>query len=320
MKNKKKILICGATGFIGKNLIEKFSKNENYEILATYFKTDPHIRKKNIKWIKADLRNQKVTDKVTRSVDIVIQAAATTSGAKDIINMPYHHVTDNAIMNSYLLRSSFKNKIKHFIFFSCTVMYPSSKKKIKETDFNPNKSIFEKYYGVAKTKLYVEDMCKFYSKISKIKFTCIRHTNVYGPHDKFDLEKSHFFGATITKVLEAKKEVVIWGHGTEKRDLIFIKDLINFVELTITKQKQNFKIYNCGLGKFYSINDLTKKIIKKSKKKLTINHDLNKPTIETFLKLDCSEARRQIGWKPRTSIDTGILKTIEWYKKNIKKL
>jgi GDP-L-fucose synthase len=320
LKNKRNILICGGTGFIGRNLVNKFSKNKNFKVTATYLNSIPHVKNKNIKWIRADLKNQKITDKITKNIDIIIQAAATTSGVNDIVNKPFLHVTDNVVMNSYLLRSAYENKIKHFIFFSCTVMYSSSKNKVKETDFNPSSKIYEKYFGVAKTKVYVEDMCKFYSKISNIKFTCIRHSNVYGPYDKYDLEKSHFFGATITKVLEAKKEVIIWGQGTEKRDLIFIEDLVNFVKLTIIKQKQNFKIYNCGFGKFYSINELTKKIIKNSKKNLIIKHDLRKPTIGTFLKLDCSQARKQIGWEPKTSIDSGILKTIEWYKKNIKKL
>ena len=63
---------------------------------------------------------------------------------------------------------------------------------------------------VAKTKLFVEDLCRFYSKISKTSFTCIRHSNIYGPHDKFDLDKSHFFGATINKIFNSKNELTIW--------------------------------------------------------------------------------------------------------------
>ena len=60
--------------------------------------------------------------------DIVINAAATTSGAKDIVSKPYIHVNDNAIINSMLTRAAFESKIKHVIIFSCTVMYKSSKK------------------------------------------------------------------------------------------------------------------------------------------------------------------------------------------------
>ena len=115
MRNRVKILICGATGFIGKNLALNLSKNKNYKIYGTFNKSKKYGNK-NINWIKADLTNPIITNKITKNKDIIIQAAATTSGADDIINRPYLHVADNAVMNSHLLRSSYINKIKHFIF------------------------------------------------------------------------------------------------------------------------------------------------------------------------------------------------------------
>ena len=59
----------------------------------------------------------------------------TTSGSKDIVSKPYIHVTDNAVINSYMFRSAFSNGVKHFIFPSCTVMYQSSKKTNKRERF-----------------------------------------------------------------------------------------------------------------------------------------------------------------------------------------
>ena len=316
MRNRIKILICGATGFIGKNLALNLSKNKNYKIYGTFNKSKKYGNK-NINWIKADLTNPIITNKITKNKDIIIQAAATTSGADDIINRPYLHVADNAVMNSHLLRSSYINKIKHFIFFSCTVMYNSSDKKIKESHFNPSKELYPKYFGVAKTKIYVEDLCKFYSSISDTKYTCIRHSNVYGPHDKYDLIKSHFFGATIRKVLEAKDNIQIWGKGSEKRDLLYIDDLVSFVNLCIKKQKNKFDIYNCGLGKSYSVNSVVRKIVKISSRKLKINNDLTKKSIETKVALDCTKAKLELNWKAKTTLSDGIKKTLNWYNKTI---
>tara|TARA_A100001011_G_C14268253_1_gene825730 strand:- start:42 stop:995 length:954 start_codon:yes stop_codon:yes gene_type:complete len=317
MKNKQSVLLCGATGFIGRNIAQNLSKIKSYRLICTYNNSKP-FKLTNCKWIKADLRNSKQVDRITKNVDVVIQAAATTSGAKTIISRPYEHVTDNAIMNSYLLRSSFENKIKHFIFFSCTVMYQSSNKSLRENDFNPRKELYSNYFGVGNTKLYIEKMCEFYSKISSTKFTCIRHSNIFGPLDKFDLNKSHFLGASITKVMKANKEIVVWGDGKEKRDLLYIDDLVNFVKLTIKNQKKKFRIYNCGYGKSFSISTITKKIIKLSQKKITIKYDTTKPTIKTSLSLNCKLASKELGWKRKTSLYKGILKTIQWWKKNFK--
>jgi nucleoside-diphosphate-sugar epimerase len=154
-----KILVCGGTVFIGKNVVLSFYKKKKYKIYSTYFKSRP-LKIKDVNWIKADLRNFKDCLKVTKNIDIVIQCAATTSGSKDIINQPYLHVTDNAVMNSYLLRACYQNKIKHFIFLSCTVMYKNSKKALSEDQVEENK-IYSNYYGVANTKLYVEKISKF---------------------------------------------------------------------------------------------------------------------------------------------------------------
>ena len=68
---KKNILICGATGFIGRNLIENLSKNKNYKIYATYNKKNK-FKLKNIKWIKGDLRNDTFSKRVTKNIDIII--------------------------------------------------------------------------------------------------------------------------------------------------------------------------------------------------------------------------------------------------------
>jgi len=317
VKPKKRVLICGATGFIGRNIIEKLIKDPEIELYGTYHNSEP-LSYPEVKMIKADLRKKEEVDKVISGKDIVIHAAATTSGAKDIISKPHTHVTDNAIMSSLIMRSAFENKVEHFIFFSCTIMYQTSDNPLKEEDFNENQEIFKNYFGAGWTKVYLEKMCEFYSRISDTKYTVLRHSNVYGPHDKFDLEKSHVFGATITKVLKAKDEkVIIWGSGEEERDLIYIDDLVEAVKLSMENQTKKLELLNIGYGNSISISNLVKKIIEISGKDLKIEHDISKPTIKTKLCLDCTKAKNSIKWYPKTSLEEGIRKTIEWYKSNI---
>ena len=315
---KNKILVCGVTGFIGSNLAYSLLQDDGNEVFGTYFKTSPW-QAPGVKMIKADLTNKDDVDLAIKGMDIIIQTAAVTSGAKDIINEPYRHVTDNAIINSLIFRSAFEHKVSKVVFFSCSVMYQSSDTPVKETDFDANKEIFENYFGAGWTKVYNEKMCEFYSRIGKAKYTVIRHSNIYGPHDKYDLEKSHVFGATITKVMTAPEngKIVVWGSGEEERDLLYVSDLVNFVEYAVGKQETKFEIFNVGYGSSIAVKDLVAKVIKISEKSLNIEYDLTKPSIKTIVCLDCSKAKKRLGWEPRVSIDDGIKRTIDWYRANI---
>jgi nucleoside-diphosphate-sugar epimerase len=310
-----KILVCGATGFIGRNITEALSRNPRFSVHAVSHES-PQYLADAVTWHKADLRNPDDVETVMNGVDVVIQAAATTSGIKDIVNRPYIHVTDNAVMNSYLFRSAFEHRVRHVIFFSCTVMYPSSEEPLSEHSINANESLHEKYFGIGNTKLYLEKMCEFYGKMGETKFTAIRHSNIYGPYDKFDLEKSHVFGATLTKVMKENDRITVWGAGRESRDLLYVDDLIHFVLLVIEKQKSNYELLNCGSGKPISIRSLVEKIIGISGKHLDLVYDRKMPTIETSLSLDCDRALTLLGWSPRVSLDEGIQRTIKWWKEH----
>jgi nucleoside-diphosphate-sugar epimerase len=197
-------------------------------------------------------------------------------------------------------------------------MYKSSSKPLKEKDFNPSKEMYPNYFGGGWMKVFTEKMSEFYSRLGRNKYTVIRHSNIYGPYDKFDPNKSHVFSGTIIKVLKNKSGTVeIWGDGKEKRDLLYVDDLINFVKKVIYKPKKSFCIYNVGLGKAISINELTKKVIKLSKKNLKITNNLNKKSLKNNVALNCELAKKDYGWKPKINLNMGIKKTLNWYLENI---
>ena len=313
---KKKILILGASGFIGKNIALYFSKKKEFNVRGTYFKNKVVIP--GVKITRCDLTKKNQTDKTINGADIIIQAAATTSGAKDILERPYIHVNDNSIINSMVTRSAFDFKVSHVIVFSCTVMYQSSLKAQSEKNLDLNSEFYPNYFGGAWMKVFVEKMCEFYSRLGVNKYTLIRHSNIYGPHDKFDLEKSHVFGASLNKVVNCKDgQVTIWGDGKEARDLLYISDLIDFVYKSIKKQKEKYALYNVGLGKLTTINNLVKKIIKESGKKIVLHNDFTKKTLKNNVRLNCNKAKKELGWTPKISLESGIKKTLEWYLNNL---
>jgi len=312
---RKKVLICGASGFIGRNLFETLSQDDNLEVFGTYktrrFSDSPNL-------IQTDLTKKEEVEKVTRGMDVVIQAAAVTTGAKDVNERPYIHITNNVIMNALLFQAAHDNNVSQVIFLSCTTVYPPTNWPVKETDLDLNAERYEKYFGGGWMKIYAEKLCQFYSKLGNTKFTVIRHSNIYGPYDKYDLEKSHVFGATMTKVITNQDgKIIVWGDGQEKRDLIHVSDLVDFIEMAVDKRNTPYELYNVGSGKAISVSDLVKKTIDASGKNLKIKYDISKPTIKTSLCVDTSKAKNEIGWEPKVSLEEGIKKTMEWYKKNI---
>lgn len=310
---KRKILILGGTGFIGRNIWERFSKSSAYEVYATYRDEKP-AGGKGIQWVEADLTIPREVTKAIRGMDIVIQAAATTSGARDIIEQPYIHVTDNAIMNSLILRACFEEKVKHVVLFSSSTVYTPQEAPVKEEDFKGE--VFDKYFGSAWTKIYSEKMCEFYSRLGETKYTVIRNSNIYGPYDKFDLNKAHVFGATITKVLQASgnDKINVWGDGSEERDLLYVDDLVSFIDKVLEKQQEKFEIVNVSSGNNISIKELNEKIIAASGKNLKMEFDTSKPTIGFKLRIDNGKARKKYGWEPQVTLDEGIKKTLAWVR------
>jgi nucleoside-diphosphate-sugar epimerase len=313
------MLICGADGFIGKNALDHFK--DRYDITATLFnKTTPKRGVAGgVKYVSIDLRvESEVVDLFeSNKFDVVLQTAATTTGAKDVVERPYVHVTDNSVMNSWIFREAMRTKVGHLLFPSCTVMYQPKEHPQSESDWSATDEIYSAYFGVGNMKVFCEKMCDFYSRIGETKFTAFRHSNVYGPYDKFDLDKCHVVPAFINKVINADKVLQIWGRGRASRDIIYIDDLIEFIDKCIENQETKYELYNCGAGQAYPILDLAKIIMNLNDKDLEFEFDTTKPDIPTTVILNCDKAKKDLGWTPKTSVQEGLKKTSEWYKNNV---
>lgn len=313
-----KVLVCGVTGFIGSNVVEQLAARNDLKVYGTHFTrgADEHLKNRGVSVVRADLTDRDQVDELVRGMDVVIQAAAVTTGSKDVVTRPYVHVTDNAVMNSLLFRACYEAAVKHVVFFSCTTMYPEQPEPVREEDFNFQ--IIDKYFGVGWTKVYIEKMCEFYSRISDARYTVIRHSNIYGPYDKYDLDRSHVFGATVTKVMASQDgKVVVWGDGSEERDLLYVSDLVDFVGSVLTSQREPFELVNIGYGSSITIRDLVQKIIRASGKDMTVEFDTRKPTIKFNLAVNIDRASRKYGWRPKVSLDEGIRRTLAWYRAHI---
>ena len=242
--------------------------------------------------------------------------AAKSSGAKVIVNNPMAHLNPNIIMNTHMLEASYINKVKKFIFISSNTVYPNSIRSMKEKDSNYD--FFEKYFIVGWMKKFSEMMCLMYSKKIKnpMQTLIVRPGNLYGPYDKFSWEESKVIAATIRKVYEKHNPIEVWGDGKDIKDFLYIDDFIDCLVKLIKKNTGAFNIFNVASGKQTTIRMVLNKLIKIQKtKKTNIIYNKNKPSLIPVRKIDISKIRKFIGWYPKISIDRGLKKTLDWYKK-----
>ncbi len=316
-----RVLILGASGFIGSHLLKYYSDKKDFEVTGVYFKNRP-ASFANTNLLRVDLLEKSQIKGLFNGYDVVIQAAASTTGINDAVNSPAVHVTDNAVMNSLILREASEAGVGKFIFFSCTVMYqkesyPFREKPVTENEDNLADEIYPTYFGVGWTKVYIEKMCKFYSSTTNMKTHCMRHSNIYGPNDKFDPLRSHVIGATIRKMFESESAPIhVWGDGTEYRDYIYVDDLVEAVNALVTLENEdNFNLWNVGFGDKTTIRSLVETVRDLSgRHNREIIFDTSKPTAKTGLILDSSKLFSQTGWSPKITLREGLKKTINWYK------
>ena len=306
---KKKIIIIGGSGFIGTNILKKIDKKKNY-VFSTFFKSKKYKNVTGVKYYKGNLKNINFCRKVTKSIDTVIMCAAVSSGAMVMQTNPMFHVDDNIIMNLNILKASSENKVKKFIFISSNTVYPVSIKAMSEKDVNY--SLFDKYFNVGWMKIFSEKMCQMYK--NKMNILIIRPGNIFGPNDKFDVVRSKVIPSLIRK-FETKKTVEIWGDGKDIKDFIYIEDFVAIL-LKLINKPFNFMILNVASGKSVSLKkiiDFLSKIY--NRKKQNIKYDSSKPTMIPVRRVDIRKLKRFIKFKPKFTLEKGLLDTIKWYKR-----
>lgn len=316
MNKNHRVLVCGAFGFLGRNIFERLQQRTNLDVVGTFFSKREFRSIPEMGFANFMLEDDCV--KWTRGFDTVIQCAALTAGSGRKCDWPFF-AGQNIRMNQNLIEAAVANKVKHFIFLSCSVMYPvNAELPVQEEQVEENK-IHPNYFIGAKAKLIIEDLMKMYSRFGDgISFTSIRHSNIYGPYDKFDLQNSHVLAATIQKAMTSKNgQLNMRGGKNTIRDLLYVSDFLNFVEdAVVFGPRENFEVFNVGSGSGITIENLAKIVARLSGRKLEIVFEREKDIAPTSIVLDIKKACKIMGWKPVFTLEEGIQKTMEWWRKN----
>lgn len=312
----KNVLVTGGTGFVGINLINKLLEL-GANVTATLYKTPPVIKDEKIRYIPADLTKKEDCQRACKGQELVFMCAANTSGAAVMEKTPLVHVTPNVVMNTLMLEAAYEAKVKKFLFLSSTTVYPPSNFALKETDVDGR--FFDKYFCVANMKLFSEKLCEMYANVNNPMTTIVvRPGNLYGDYDDFEWDTSHSTAALIRRVIERHDPLVVWGDGSDIKDIMYISDFIDGI-LAVMYKIEGFDIFNIASGASNSIKDTLETILRvDGYTDANIVYDKTKPTMIPKRLIDIRKAYREIGFSSNTSLDKGIRKTIEWYKENYK--
>ena len=320
MDKTKKVLVTGASGFIGSQLVKTLLDKGYKNIRTTSFGRDLPPSLSNYKWlehIKGDLRDAEFCEKISKDVDVVFHLAANTSNALDTKFNPLLHVTPNVEMNVNLMEQSWRNGVKKFMFISSNTVYPDMKNNFCRENLDIHGTqLVPIYKAVGGMKRYGEMLCDFFSNQIHNPMQCviIRPSNAFGPNDKFDFEKCHVTPANIRKVADGLNPIPLWGDGTEIRDLLHVEDMAEGF-LWVAEKCPRYDIVNVCYGEGFSVNQVLEWLKEMEGNTNPIEHTNNKaPMIP--VRLLSSEKINKMGWKPKRDLKQALKETMEWYKEN----
>ena len=250
--------------------------------------------------------------------DVVILAAAKVGGIQANNDYPVEFLLENLRIQNNVIRSADQSGVRKLLFLGSSCIYPKfAPQPIPESALltGPLEPTNEAY---AIAKIAGIKLCQAYAREKRKKFISVMPTNLYGPNDNFDLEKSHALAALLRKAHEAKtrneKELTVWGTGEPRREFLHVDDLAAACLLLLEKYDSP-EIINIGCGEDVTIRELARLISEVVGFDGELVWDSTKPDGTPRKLLDTSRIRA-LGWKPAIPLRDGIARTYEWFRAN----
>jgi len=311
-----KILITGGAGFIGSHLAEKLSKKNEVIVLDNldpYY--DVRIKKENIKILESkgakfvigDVTNYDFIERTIKenNIEIIFHEAA-RPGVRYSIKDPFLPNKVNVIGTLNILKASLDSDVKKVINASSSSVYG----KVDYLPFDekhPTQPISP--YGVS--KLATEHYCRVFYEVYGLKTISLRYFTVYGPRMRPDLAIPIFAKSILDNI-----SPIIFGDGEQTRDFTYIDDIVDANLKLLKTNRADGEILNIGSGRRVTINYMidTLKNLLNSDIKLKYVDPIKGDARDTLANID--KAKKLIGYTPKTSLEEGLRKFLEWYKRN----
>jgi GDP-L-fucose synthase len=303
----KRVIVTGGAGFLGSHVVAELQRAGCVEVFV------PRSRDYDLR--RADAVARMFAD---ARPEIVIHLAAVVGGIGANLENPGRFFYDNLTMGVELMEQARQRGVAKFVAVGTVCAYPKfTPVPFKEDDLwsgYPEET--NAAYGLAKKMLLVQ--AQAYRQQYGFNAIYLLPVNLYGPCDSFDPAKSHVIPALIKKCFEAiascAPRLEVWGTGAASREFLYVEDCARALVLATERYDQPDPV-NLGAGTEITIRDLVALIARLTGFKGEVVWDASKPDGQPRRCLDVSRAEREFGFRATTEFETGLRRTIEWYRR-----
>jgi len=314
----KNFLITGGAGFIGSHLVDRLLAtdvenvtvvddfNDFYDPSIKHNNIQDHLKDSRYSIHEIDIRDRTALERVFKgqNFDCVVHLAA-RAGVRPSLSEPQLYTETNINGTLNLLELARQHNIQQFVFGSSSSVYGINAK----VPFSEDDPIRQPISPYAATKGAGELLCHTYSHLYGLRSVCLRFFTVYGPRQRPDLAIHKF-----AKLITAGKPIPVFGDGTTRRDYTYVDDIIDGVMAAISYDKTNHEVFNLGESRTVELNELISLLEKELDTPAVIDRQPPQPgdVPQTFA--DISKARALLGYDPKTQIEEGLHRFVEWFR------
>jgi GDP-L-fucose synthase len=318
MENTSRIFVAGHRGLVGSAITRELERRGYTNLLL---KTRDEL----------DLMDGQAVAKFFEQErpEYVFLAAAKVGGILANNTYPADFIRDNLEIQTNVIDAAWRLGAKRLLFLGSSCIYPKLCPQPIKEEYLLTGPLEPTNRAYALAKIAGIEMCWAYNRQYGTQFLAAMPTNLYGPGDNFDLNKSHVLPALIRKAAEAKaageKKIVVWGTGTPRRELLYSDDLAEACVFLMDLPDARFQtllnseqppLINIGSGHDLSIRELAELVCRVIGFEGELTFDTTKPD-GTPQKLMDSARINALGWRPRTSLEEGIRRAYEWAKDSL---
>lgn len=307
MQSNSKIYVAGHNGLVGSAICRQL-ESDGYTNLIT--QTHKEL----------DLCNQSAVNQFFTQTqpEYVFLAAAVVGGIHANDSQPVEFLRDNLLIQTNIVDAAYRSGVKKLAFLGSTCIYPRDCPQPIKEEYLLTGPLEETNQWYAIAKIAGIKLCQAYRKQHGFNAISLMPTNLYGPHDNFDLKSSHVLPALIRKFHEGKindsKQVEVWGSGKPFREFLYIDDMAE-ASCYLMQHYDDESIVNIGTGEDVSIKVLAEVIKDIVGYKGNIVFDSSKPD-GTPKKVTDVTKLNSLGWQSNTSLRDGIGMAYDWYLNN----